>query len=199
MSTHKPRLLILPGLHGSGADHWQTWLERQHPDAVRVPVSDWQHGDLDAWAAALDQVLRQGAASRWLLVAHSFGCLVFAHWATQRPPAATTAALHAALLVAPAHPARFGARIEDLDRRLPCPSTVVTSRNDPWLEEADARMLARRWGAATVDAGFSGHINPASGHGLWPLGAELVAQALRSPAERSTPAARSWQGIGFAA
>ena len=28
--------LIVPGLHGSGADHWQTWFEQKLPDAVRV-------------------------------------------------------------------------------------------------------------------------------------------------------------------
>ena len=28
--------LIVPGLHGSGHDHWQTWFERQIPDCIRV-------------------------------------------------------------------------------------------------------------------------------------------------------------------
>ena len=28
--------LIVPGLNGSGPDHWQTWFERQLPDCIRV-------------------------------------------------------------------------------------------------------------------------------------------------------------------
>ena len=28
--------LIVPGLHGSGPAHWQTWFETQVPGALRV-------------------------------------------------------------------------------------------------------------------------------------------------------------------
>lgn len=58
---------------------------------------------------------------------------------------------------------------------LPFPSIVAASRNDPWITDAKAASLARSWGAGFVDLGWSGHVNPDSGFGPWPLGRALLA------------------------
>jgi hypothetical protein len=42
-----PRVLIIPGLYDSGPAHWQTWLQAQYPDAVRVEQEHWNIADLD--------------------------------------------------------------------------------------------------------------------------------------------------------
>ena len=123
------RLLIVPGLQGSSADHWQSRLEREHPGAVRVAVADWNHADLDTWANAIGQALARASApeapspgrvgdpllrwrrseaptlapTRWLAVAHSYGCLALAHYLLRG-----SVGIEAALLVAPANPDRFG-------------------------------------------------------------------------------------------
>ncbi|QTQ37759.1 RBBP9/YdeN family alpha/beta hydrolase [Aromatoleum petrolei] len=94
--------LIVPGFHGSGPDHWQTWLERRLPDARRVRGVDWEAPVLARWAAAVRREIDESAHSVWL-VAHSFGCLASVVAAADRPERVA-----AALLVAPADPARFG-------------------------------------------------------------------------------------------
>lgn len=207
-----PRLLIVPGLNGSGPEHWQTRLEQSHPRAARVAVPDWSHADLDTWANAIGQTLAResapppvarsrvlpadplarlrphdesprGAAPMWIAVAHSFGCLALAHYLLRG-----SVGLDAVLLVAPANPERFDIPEGLLDRALPVGSTLVFSRNDPWMTEADARYLGRRWGSELVDAGEAGHINPASGHGPWPLAHQLVQQQSQLLAQRRRPA-----------
>ena len=37
-----PRLVTVPGLHGSEEAHWQTWLERQFAHSLRVEQADWE-------------------------------------------------------------------------------------------------------------------------------------------------------------
>ena len=51
---------------------------------------------------------------------------------------------------------------------------LVASQDDPWMPFEEAQSWANNWGLATYDAGFSGHINEASGHGAWPDGEELL-------------------------
>jgi len=34
--------LIVPGFHGSGPDHWQSWFEARLPEARRVIGIDWE-------------------------------------------------------------------------------------------------------------------------------------------------------------
>ena len=97
---------------------------------------------------------------------------------------ATPDRVRAALLVAPANPARFQIAPERLADRLPFPATVVTSRNDPWFDSGEATQLAHRWGASTWDAGHVGHVNVASGHGPWPL-AEALLETLQSTATQA--------------
>lgn len=154
--------VTVPGLGGSGPDHWQTWIEDVIGGASRVSVADWSKPDLNAWLNAIDGALM----TEWrpaILIAHSFGALATAQYALEDPTRVA-----GVLLVAPADPARFedGARL-DLSR-LPCSGLMVASRNDPWMEMRVAQRWAQIWGTSLVDEGEAGHINVASGHGRWP-------------------------------
>ena len=60
--------------------------------------------------------------------------------------------------------------------RLPFPSIVATSRNDPLGRFERVAALARDWGSAYVDLGNVGHLNPASGYGDWPQAEDFIAQ-----------------------
>ena len=108
--THRPtrrvRVLIVPGLHGSGPAHWQTWLEAHWRDAVRVQQADSSSPDLERWAACIARTVASDAGADWVAVAHSFGTLALARHLAQRMPGRHGVA--AALLVAPAEPDRFG-------------------------------------------------------------------------------------------
>ncbi|MFO1337680.1 MAG: alpha/beta hydrolase [Burkholderiaceae bacterium] len=190
----RARLLIVPGLHGSGPDHWQTWLERQHPDAVRIALDDWGLADLTRWSGAIDDVLRQHQADAWIAVAHSFGCLALAHHAMRGGRG-----IHGALMVAPANPDRFGVDERQVGQALPFASTLVVSANDPWMQHADALYFGRRWGSAVVDLGEAGHINAAAGYGAWPEAQAWVDQHVQRVLATLRPRARAAApALGFA-
>jgi uncharacterized protein len=172
------RLLILPGLGGSGPEHWQTAWEAREPGCARVAQRDWDRPELDDWLRAVDAAIA-AADELVVLVAHSLACVLVAHGAA-RPGWSRVAG---ALLVAPADvdsPAHTPPETRGFApiplRALPFPATVVASRNDPFVDLERARHLAGRWGAAFVDAGAIGHINAASNLGDWPLGRRLLAE-----------------------
>ena len=63
--------------------------------------------------------------------------------------------------------------------KLPFPSVLVASRDDPYSDFAQSEALASDWGAKLMDAGSAGHINAESGHGPWPEGLLQFASFLR--------------------
>lgn len=183
MNTFSPiRVLIIPGLNNSGDAHWQTWLQGQYKGAVRVNQQHWDRPDLDAWSARIGQVIsRARPDSQWIAVAHSFGCLALAHYIASkaRHQHESRSGIHAALMVAPADPIKFG-----LDHRLPqsglgLASTVIGSENDPWMPLQRAQAWADRWGARFQNLGAAGHVNTESGYGPWPLARFKVDEMIR--------------------
>ncbi len=179
-------ILIVPGLRGPVADHWQTLLEERLKQdgraVVTVPPMGRDQLDCSARVAAIEAHAR-AIRGPLLLVAHSGGCIMVAHWAscTMRPVAG-------ALLAVPPdfeRPMPDGyPTIAELDaagwlpvprRRLPFPAIVASSSNDPLAREERVRELARDWGATLVGLGDVGHLNPASGYGEWPRALPLLA------------------------
>lgn len=182
--AHLPaRLLVVPGLHDSGPAHWQTWLQAQHPHAVRVDQRDWTTPDLDRWAGRVASALERHGAGPWLAVSHSFGALALARCLLLRPDLPVAAAL----FVAPADPDRFGLG-ESLPRgALAIPSTLVASETDPWLKIAKARQWAHRWGSPLVNLGDAGHINAEAGFGPLPFAQRWVATMAQGLGSRAQP------------
>ncbi|MBY4898039.1 alpha/beta hydrolase [Cupriavidus sp. AU9028] len=166
-------VLTAPGLHGSGPDHWQTRWERRFPDWQRVEQRDWACPSLHTWAGKLGEAVarcRQHAPAGVLVVAHSFGCL-----ALLRQAAEDASGIAGALLVAPADPDRFGVAPLLPACRLPFPTLLVASRNDPWMAQRRAFSWGTVWGSELHDAGYAGHINADSSLGDWPEGLALLA------------------------
>jgi len=76
-------ILLLPGIGGSGPDHWQSHWERTDPDMTRFAPSDWDRPELADWCEALDRAV--GTLDRPpIMVAHSLACLLVAHWVAAR-------------------------------------------------------------------------------------------------------------------
>jgi diadenosine tetraphosphate (Ap4A) HIT family hydrolase len=63
--------------------------------------------------------------------------------------------------------------------RLPFPSILVASRDDPYADFARAQELAALWGARFVDAGAQGHLNADSKLGTWREGRALLKELER--------------------
>ena len=51
-------ILIVPGLGGSGPEHWQTHWQRSYPRAHRVEQADWNRPVRADWLSRLAQALR---------------------------------------------------------------------------------------------------------------------------------------------
>lgn len=159
-------ILVVPGLNGSGPDHWQTWVQRAL-GAGRVEQQNWAQADIDIWSARVVEDIRACPRAVWL-IAHSFGCLASVVAAAQ-----VGGRIAGALLVAPASPDKFGITDRIPSAPLPFPAVLAASRNDPWMSFASASAWAERWGARLVDLGEAGHVNVESGHGPWPDGLAL--------------------------
>lgn len=201
-----PTVLIVPGLRDAVAEHWQTLLEAQLRTAgapvASVPPMGRENLDCAARVAAIERAVSSLAASPAgpvVIVAHSGGCLMVAHWA-QRTLGTTLGqtrgvspggrgAVQGALLAVPpdferplpeGYPSlaalHAGGWLPVPRQRLPFRSIVGASRNDPLAEYDRIARLADHWGSELVDLGPVGHLNPASGFGPWPRATAFIEQ-----------------------
>ena len=183
----KASVLIIPGWNGSGPGHWQTlWVEK-YPRFHRVVQENWSRPSRTDWIAQIDADIER--ASPTFLVAHSLGCLAVAHWAATA--GRKTDRVEGAFLVAPPWltasdqcPAQLADFLPMPLHRLPFPSLLVASEDDPYLPIEIAAPLASAWGSQFVDVGRQGHINVASGNGPWPVGEGLLRGFIARTVER---------------
>lgn len=182
-------ILIVPGMHDSGPDHWQTWLQHELPQTRRVTGIDWEKPILACWAEAVRDEIDRCVGPVWL-VAHSFGCLAAAVASVDR-----TEKVAGAMFVAPADPRDFSplGRLEgeaadaagSLDELIPkaplaFPSIVVASSDDPWVRLTSTAYWSTNWGSTLISIGGAGHINAESGFGPWPRGRALLAAMMKA-------------------
>lgn len=175
------RTLILPGLHDSEPEHWQSQWQARDETLLRVVQDDWETPHCADWVAKLDQTLALTGPDT-VLAAHSAGCVLVAHWAVGE----FSRRIRGALLVAPSDPeapsfpagATGFAPVPLL--RLPFPSIVVASSNDPFVTVARAQTFASAWGSKLFMIGQGGHINTASNMGDWPQGLAFLRQLRES-------------------
>lgn len=180
-----PTVLIVPGLRNHVETHWQTLLAAQLPKVHSVPPMGREDLDcarrvqaIEAAMAAIDGPV--------VLVAHSGGCVMVAHWA--HTSAQANRVLGALLATPPDFDQPMPEGYPTLDALhaggwLPVPrkpltfrSLVATSENDPLADRTRVLALAKDWGSETIDLGEVGHLNPASGYGEWPMAITLIDQ-----------------------
>jgi predicted alpha/beta hydrolase family esterase len=180
-------ILIVPGLRDAVAQHWQSLLEARLRAAGRAVAAVHPMGreDLDcATKVAAIEREAQAVQGPLIVVAHSGGCIMLAHWARQ-----TKRAVAGALLAAPpdfdspmpeGYPTldalQAGGWLPVPREPLPFRSIVAASRNDPLCRFERAAGLARAWGSRLDDLGDVGHLNPASGFGAWPQAEQYIGE-----------------------
>ncbi|MCG7374113.1 alpha/beta hydrolase [Pseudomonas luteola] len=170
-------VLIVPGIGNSGAQHWQTLWQAKHPHWQRLDVEDWDQVGCRAWVDATDrQVSNLGPGT--LIVAHSLGCLVVAHWAAR---SSHCSRVQGALLVAvpdPESPFFPSSSTSGFNRTpeilFPFPCLVLASADDPYASPDYSKQWAESRGARWVNMGARGHLNASSGLGEWPEGYQLL-------------------------
>jgi predicted alpha/beta hydrolase family esterase len=154
------RVLLVPGGGGSGPDHWHTYCEAEDARAERVVQADWECGRREEWVAALDRHI-QAAQAPVVLAAHSLGAISVAHWA-----AVHSGPVIGALLVAPADIdgdwVKPGSLYEGFRpipmAKLPFPSVMAASTNDPYLSLDRANEFGDAWGSRIENVGPLQHI-----------------------------------------
>lgn len=182
MKSTTPTILIVPGLREHVPNHWQTLLAAKLPNVRSVAQLEHDKLSCTARVDAIDRTLAS-IAGPVIIVAHSAGAMMVAHWATLR----ATREIQGALLAAPADletPMPAGYPTTDALNNhgwlpipratLPFPSIVAASSNDPLTRLERARDLAEAWGSRFVELGAVGHLNPASGYGEWPQAEEFI-------------------------
>ena len=179
-------ILILPGYGDSGPDHWQSRWEAADPACRRVVQRDWLMPTLAEWLATLASQVAE-CESPPVLVAHSLGCSLVAHWARSEAERARMP-VKGALLVAPADvdsPGRTPDEVRSFSpiplARLPFPSVLVSSTDDPYSTVDRSRIFARAWGSRLVMLSGAGHINADAGFGEWPEGRALLTELVERP------------------
>ena len=173
--------MIVPGLRDHVPGHWQTLLAAELPGSVTVPRMQENKLSCAAWVDLIDRTLA-AIEGPIVLVAHSGGVMMIAHWATRhRRP------IQGALLATPADlelplPAGYPT-IDTLQdngwlpvprHRLPFPCVIAASANDPLARYDRVEGYAADWGARLVNLGEVGHLNPAAGYGAWPRAHEFL-------------------------
>jgi predicted alpha/beta hydrolase family esterase len=159
--------LIIPGLDGSREGHWQQWWLDNDPTSQPVQLSELHNPVPEEWEQELLSAIMDNPGAT--LVGHSLGAVLIARVLTRWPYLDVKAALMVAPAEDPSHPrAKPFTPLREL--ALPVPTTLVASRNDPWMSQTRARKLASLWRSRFVDVGMAGHVNIESGFGPWPLG-----------------------------
>lgn len=180
-------VLTIPGLGGSGPEHWQSFWEDSHQSCRRVLGIDWNFPDKALWLSALDDAIN-ACETPPILAAHSLGCLLAVHWALR----VNSAPLKGMLLVAPADadcrdhtPAETACFAPIPLGTLPAPATIVASSNDPYCALARAQLFATAWGADLVNMGALGHLNSDSHLKDWADGWALLGGVAAQPSVRA--------------
>ena len=183
MSTTDVTVLIVPGLRDHVPDHWQTLLAARLPKVRSVPPLEHDKLSCGARVAAIEHAVA-AIDGPVVIVAHSAGAMMVAHWAQR-----ATREIRGALLAAPADvetpmPAGYPTRDQLKANgwlpipltRLPFASIVAASSNDALTTLARARAFAEAWGSRFVELGAVGHLNPASGFGAWPQAEAFIGE-----------------------
>jgi len=175
----EPQLLILPGLGNSGEKHWQTFWHKKFENSIRLVQDNWDEPIREEWLERLNEEVSK-LEKPTILVAHSLAVSLVLHWAASN----SNQNIVGALLVAPADvdsPQHTPDIIRNFSPmpiyKLPFPSILVASENDPYASFERKQYFATQWGSEFVNIGQKGHINSDSDLKYWEEG-QLILQQL---------------------
>jgi predicted alpha/beta hydrolase family esterase len=166
---------IIPGLGGSGPEHWQTYFEKSGDAFQRINQKEWDTPDCHDWITTLDAVVSGYDPATVVLVGHSLGCVTIAHWAIHYQKK-----IKGALLVAPSDIENPVYTFQATGfapipvKKINFNTMVVASEDDPWISLDRATYFAQCWGSELINIGKAGHINVDSGYGEWKEGLEFL-------------------------
>lgn len=165
----------VPGLGGSGDRHWQTYWERAFTEIDRVEQSDWDHPDCETWVNQLHKTLLKHAGKSIVLIGHSLGCVTILHAAAaNKLPGVVAVFLVAMPDVERADFPKECSGFTPMPRiKLPFPSLMIASENDPYITSSDLKKWADIIGSNFISVGEREHIGTKANLGYWEEGQGL--------------------------
>ncbi len=174
----KINIYTIPGLYGSGPDHWQTHWEKLY-GYTRIEQADWNNPDYNKWYNNLFEKISSSGEQSVVLVAHSLGCHLIAKSYPQlkqwikgiffvAPPDLDADVLKKNLSGFKSVPVVFE-----------CPSWLVYSENDPFASVQYSKKMGLNYEMKCINVGLKGHINSYSNIGNWDEGIWLLNQMLK--------------------
>ncbi|TDD98049.1 alpha/beta hydrolase [Flavobacterium cellulosilyticum] len=179
MNNNTTQLLIIPGLGGSGENHWQSFWSNKYENVTRINQEDWNQPNLENWLMELNNTIVK-LNCPIILVAHSLAVSLVLHWTEIH----SNSNIKGALLVAPADvdspihtPEILRGFAKMPTSKLPFPSIVVASENDDYVSLERAQYFAEKWGSDFINIGLKGHVNAESKLEFWEEG-QIILQKL---------------------
>jgi uncharacterized protein len=178
MSGRAREYLILHGMEGNSAEHWQEWLKLRLSDrgeVVHAPDLPKPYNPrLAEWLETLRAELDRRSAGERVVICHSLACALWLHHAVSALPSQR---VDRVLLVAPPSPALSLPEVRGFvpapidpsaTRQAAVDTRIAYGSNDPYCpEEADgAYVQPLGVDADRIDDG--GHLNTEAGYGPWP-------------------------------
>lgn len=172
-------LIYVAGIGNSGEDHWQRKWYQRTPGGIWVEHESWDRPTREEWVRDVAEAVDRSDEGV-VIVAHSLGCLAVLEWARQlaSPKVAGVFLVSIPDPAGPEFPAEARGFSELRLERVPVPTVVVSSRNDPYGSSAFHAAVSLAAGAELVDVGERGHINAASDLGDWDEGWAILDKSL---------------------
>jgi len=175
-------ILVLPGLGGSGDEHWQSHWLNKYKNSVKLVQDNWDKPKLEDWLDKLNNTILE-LNGPVILVAHSLAVSLVHHWVCKH----NHLKVKGALFVAPAD-VDSPWHTPDIVRgfalmpikKLDFPSIVVSSTNDEYVSIDRAEYFAKQWQSEFVNIGEKGHINTESNLGPWEEGQIIFERLLET-------------------
>ena len=171
-------VLVLHGWGGSDDPHWQAWLCGEivkDYNTVSFPLLDNPHfPSKNRWMKQVKALMEQLQPD--VVICHSLGCTLWLHLCLE----GEINPVKRLLLVAPPS---LSCELETLKTFFPVDipdflyadeAMLVTSDNDPYMSQEEARALEDEFGIDMKVISNGGHINADSGYGEWPWVKEWV-------------------------
>ena len=166
------KVLLLHGWGGSDFPHWQSWLAseiaKEYGCVNFLRFSEYDTPKLDVWYEELLKALEDFKPD--IVICHSLANILWFHLCNMQ----ALKEVKKLYLVAPPS---LHCKVEELKEFFPLQAPknlyaqetlLITSTNDPYLGEEEAKELQKSLGVKMKVLENAGHINGESGFGVWP-------------------------------
>jgi predicted alpha/beta hydrolase family esterase len=172
--------VFVAGYGNSTEGHWQNSWCKITKNSYWVEQDDWNNPNCVGWIESLNALV-QSIDGPILLVSHSLGGSTIIEWSKKYSANIIGAFMVAVPDVQCEHfPKEIsGYQLPPLEK-LPFPSMVLASTNDPYSTLDRSKYFVGIWGSDLTIVGDLKHVNADSNIGEWPYGLNLLNKFITS-------------------